>query len=80
MCACLCASLLARFKVTGVQYYILESCVVPQYGFKVRAKCTPWCMHVAKWVNVGQNGLKMGAIVMFKHPKWCQNVFGKTHF
>ena len=47
---------------------------------RVRHKCTNSCVHVARWAKVGQNGLKMGPIHTFEHPKWPKIIFGKTHF
>ena len=41
--------------------------MAPQHGSKVPAKCTTWCIHVAKWAKSRQNGFKMGTIVPFKH-------------
>ena len=26
------------------------------------------------------NGLKKGSFHLFRHPKWCRIIFGKTHF
>ena len=43
--------------------------MAPQYRSKVRANCTTWCIHVAQWAYLGQNGFKMGAIVRFEHHK-----------
>ena len=32
------------------------------------------------WAKLGANGLKMGSIVPFGHPKWPNIIYGKTHF
>ena len=54
--------------------------VAKKCGTKVRAECTTWSINVAKWAKLGQNGLKMGGIVRFEHPKWSKITFGKTRF
>ena len=52
----------------------------PPYGHKVSANCITWCIHVAKWAKLGQNGLKMGTIHLLVHPKRSSITFGKCVF
>ena len=60
--------------------------VAPQYGSKERAKCTTWCMHVAKQATMGQKGFKKGHSQGFwdlrrakKGPNWGQNGLMSLH-
>ena len=31
-------------------------------------------------VKMACNGLKIGSFHLFRQPKWCRIIFGKTHF
>ena len=52
--------------------------VAPPCVFRVRAKGTAWCIHVAEGAKLDQNGLKMGSKHLFMHPQWSRVTFGKT--
>ena len=54
--------------------------VAPPRGSMVHEKCTTWCIHVARWTKLGQNGLKLGTIFCFTIPNGPYSYLEKHTF